>query len=502
MSKKQRASKTRRRIYANRKQKQFLRGKQRRKTFVGGRGSGKSAAIGMENFVRAQEMPRAKSFLAAMTYDQLLTKTLPSVLEAWAMLGLKEYDPRLKMGHYVIGKRPPAAWDKPYLKPQKYDNVITLINGYTIELLSINGIENRRGGSYDAGDIDESALVKKEVITRILGPSLRGNPFSFENCSRHWALCDYTSAPWTPEGQWVFETEELAKSDPKNFLFVEATVYDNVVIWGGPERLEAIRKSTPKLEWEVEYMNVRLSKMPNSFYPAFSFGKHAIPVDWSSWVRDERSGLFVGTSDFIDPQRPLETSWDFNAAFTSLIVCQEAGDEFRIGNELYVKDGDSPLNKIDALTDKFLDAYKDHRQKVVFLHGDRNGNNKTANSDRTFYEQIKERMEKAGWEVYLMVSGLDPDHQLKHKYINAILMEDNARLPRIRFHQTMCKYTIVSIQNSPMSPDWKKDKRSERTLLEQERATHLSDCFDNIVYRKYAGRFDVAPDYQVYFLGR
>lgn len=493
------------RVYTNPKQKQFLQGRQKRKTFVGGRGSGKSATLGFENYQRSQAMPRAKSALAAMTYDQLLTKTWPSVREAWQMLGLKEYDPKTKQGHFVVCKKPPASWPKPYLQPGAYDHCITMINGYTIELLSIVGLQNRRGGSYDACDLDESALAPEDALSQVLMPSLRGNSYApWAEHPLHWSMCDYTSAPWKPEGQWVFKTEELAREHPDQALYVEATVYDNVHIWGGAERLEQLRRATMKvnpLAWQLEYMNKRLSKMPNSFYPAFSTKKHAIPVDWTDWVQGS-NGLFVGSSDFLVKSLPLELSWDFNAAFTSMIICQEVGSEFRVGGELFVKDGETETNKIDALTDRFISGYQGHTCKRLFLHGDRNGNNKQSNSNQTFYQQIQERLEKAGWEVYLQVQGLDPDHQLKHKYINAILLEDNDRLPRIRIDESKAKYTIISIQNSPMKADWTKDKSSERKLLEQERATHLSDCFDNIVYRKYASRFDTAAAYEVYFLGR
>ena len=283
-------------------------------------------------------------------------------------------------------------------------------------------------------------------------------------------------------------------------MFVESTVYDNELIYGAQKLADTKAGELPHV-WAVEYMNERILKLPNSFYPAFS-EKH---IAFRNLIREEYDPVSCTwlTSDyFLDTRRPLETSWDFNAAFTSMIVCQERGNEFRVGDELFVKHGEVATNMIDGLVDKFLKQYSHWQCKEVLLHGDRNGNNKQVATNQTFYEQIAERLRKAGWQVTPMVTGLDPDHQLKHKYINALLSEEG-NLPRLRINQHRCKYTIVSIQNSPITPDWKKDKSSERKLAdhEQERATHLSDCFDNIVYRKYAHLFATqSTELEAYFM--
>lgn len=485
-------------VYANPKQLQFLNARQKRRSFVGGRGSGKTRTLLMHNYQCMNAMPRGKRFLAALTYDQLLTKTLADAQEVWGACGLKEHVNKENPGHFVIGVRPPAHWPKPYSAPKSYEHVITFINGYTIELLSMEGADKRRGGSYDGGDIDESALLKEEMVTKILLPSIRGNQFRFNTYLKD-TLCDFTSAAWLPSGQWIYKTEDLQKQFPEKYFYLESTVYDNVLAYG-KERLQDVKRETPPIEWQVEYMNQRMKSLPNGFYPAFSEEKHCV---WETFGYDKKHDLVLPHSidTFLDRNAPLETSWDFNASFTSMIVCQEQGTEFRVGDVLYVEDGEEiTQNKIDELTDRFIKAYAGHGHKVMFMYGDRNGNNQLVNSNVTFYQQIQQRLEAAGWEVHKMVEGLDPDHQLKHKYINAILREDNGQLPVIRINQNKCKYLIISIQNSPILPDFKKDKRSERKG-DQKLATHLSDNLDNIVFRKYAHLFDIEDvPYQVYFM--
>jgi len=261
-----------------------------------------------------------------------------------------------------------------------------------------------------------------------------------------------------------------------------------------------LRNGMTPLEWDVEVMNKRLTKLPNSFYPAFNEEKHGVWKTYS-YQHDEATGLTLPSDNDRDPTRLLELSFDFNAAFTSLIVCQEHGNEFRCVDALWVKQSETSV--LDALIDKFCDEYEGHRKKELLLYGDRNGNNKQANSSLTYYQQIQQKLQQRGWASTLMVQGLDPNHLLKHNAINELLAETNPRLPVIRINRNKCKFLIISIQRSPIKPDWTKDKKSESSSIDQERATHLSDCFDNIVYRKYGHLFGQADTpYQVRFLGR
>jgi hypothetical protein len=488
-----------RRVYVNDKQKSFLATKAKRRCFQGGRGSGKSTVKGHLDAQRALNLPRAKVFTAGLTYNQVLNITMASAMAMWRFYGLHEYDPKTGMGHYVVCKKPPHHFYKPYQAPRNYKHAITFINGFTIEMLSMDRSDLARGGNYDGGDIDESALMKRDIVFKVLRPMIRANQYRFTHHLHH-TFCDYTSVPWLPRGQWVFETEELAKKDPDNYHFVESTAYDNVAVLG--ERyIENLKAEMSALEYDVEVMNKRLTKLPNSFYHAYNPERHMV-FNTYGYDYDDESGLWLTSNVFYHKNSPLETSWDFNAAFTSMIVCQEKGNEFRCIDALYIKE-QTEQSKVEALADKFIETYKDQECKEVLIHGDRNGNNHSAGSTKTFYEMIMDRLKAAGWECTLMVQGLDPDHRLKHILINEILEEKNPRMPIIRMHQEKCKFLGISIQNSPITPDWKKDKRSERELIEQERATHLSDCFDNIVYRKYAHLKKVGStqSYQVYFLG-
>lgn len=473
-----------RQVYANPKQVQFLSGNQKRKSFIGGRASGKSSALGFESFIDMNYMPRAKFFIAGLTFGQILTKTLPSAMESWSSLGLKEYDPQTKLGHYVITKRPPANFAKPYQAPRQYENVISFINGFTLELLSMDTGDRNRGGNYDGGHIDESALFKEEVLNRVLLPSIRGNIYRFKH-SRHQKFCDYSSAAWLPSGQWIYKTEELAKTDPDGHLYVEATAHDNIEVIG-KQYIEKLKQSLTPLEYDVEVLNKRLKKLPNGFYPAFDESKHGV---WftQEYSYDDKTGLYLINNNFIDSNEPVELSFDFNASFTSMTIWQERGLEFRCDDVIYCKE--SQTNVVDELADMFIAKYSSRTCKVAYIYGDRNGNNKSAGNNLTFFEMIMTKLRSAGWNVELKAHGLDSEHKLRHIVVNGIMTEDDPRLPRIRFNLNNCKPVVLSIQNAPILPDFKKDKRSEQQAIPQEYATHLSDTVDAIVYSKYASLF-------------
>lgn len=480
-------------VYVNPKQDAFLAAPQRFKDMIGGRGSGKTGCIGHHNLDKLQALPGAKSGLAALTFNQLLNNTLPSMTNVWEKSRIVEHTPD-SPGHYVIGKRPPDHWDKPIAPPRSYKYIISFINGYHIQLISIDRPDTVRGLSLDALDVDEKAWVKEDIYNQVLFPLVRGNRYDFTSPLHH-SRCGFTSMPWLPSGQWVLEAEERAKAEPDKQFYIEATAEDNLYVLG-ENYLEDARMTVPELVFDVEYMNKRPKKVSNAFYPGFNEDRHC---DFRTFDYDmNEAGIWVSKSNDVNPSQPLEISWDFNASMTSLIVCQENSAslgpaEFRVCRELFVEEAESDL--IDDLCEKFLDTYATHRCKEVLIYGDRNGNNRRLDNPQSFYEQIMDKLTAAGWQPYLLVQGLDAPHKDRYRLVNHLLGEREEHTPRIRFNQNQCKYTIISIQNAPMKGDFQKDKSSERPGNDQKRATHLSDCLDNILMEKYGGLIEGETEY-------
>ncbi len=494
-------SQSRKSVYLNPKQLEFVKATQEDKVICGGRASGKSSGNGPDSAIKILGMPKSKGAFLGLTYNQIMTKFLPPVVDMWKLMGFVEHTDK-HQGHYVIGKKPPDYWVSPYQSPEYYQNVISFWNGTCIELLSLDRKNTNRGGNYDWMIIDEAQLVNKERLDKEIVPSVRGNKFRFNSPYHH--QISYTgSMPWLLSGMWFPDMADEAKAYPNRVFYIEATPWDNVKVIG-EEYIRRLERKLPFLVFEVEVMNRRITKLPNCFYDEFEDDKHCYYTHYE--YSDDEHEVKITDTDY-NANLPLEISMDFNAKFTSLVVGQEKKVpqwSFDFINEFFEKrDINSPVHYdpmleehrdiISRCVEKFINYYKGHKNYVL-LWGDRNGNNATANSALTFYQQIEKQLKLAGFNVVLMVERrLDPLHQLKHLVINSLL-RGSVQTPSIRLNAERCKNTIISIKASPLTPDFKKDKSSETEEIPQERATHLSDCFDNLVYPKYSHLIERGSD--------
>ena len=474
-------------IYANPKQDAFFESKKKIKVFIGGRGSGKSTVLGDEIYMCVLTMPRSRGFIASATAETIKNYSLPSIIERLGSLG-EIYDE-----DFVVGKRPPSWFHRPYNPPQKYDNIITFSNGTCVDLISMYGKNAGRGGNFQWGYVDEAALIDKETHDKSLMGAMRGNQYKVARIEidAMWAQMEQfeyghldqkggryiwvipfsenpryrmrgyvSSMPWASSGDWLLKME----NNPDVF-YIESTALDNIDVLG-QEYIDDMKKTLPPIIFEVEVMNERLTKLPDGFYSEFDDNTHTT------------------LRSFYNPQLPIEVSFDFNAGFNSMIVCQNLPNTAYIHDELYVKGN----LIVDDLAQKFIQKYQAHPTKEIDIYGDRNGNNKFANSRSTIYERIESSLRSAGWKVFRPKKGLDAPHKDKHEMLNVALKESDPKLPAVRINKLNCKGLILSIMRAPITKDFKKDKSSERRLKGtdfREEATDLSDCFDNWYVFRY-----------------
>jgi len=464
-------------VYLNSKQKEFMISEAIRKCLVAARGFGKSFLIGLVTVDKVMQMPRAKSMLIGPTYAHLLSKTVPAITQAFEAIGWWKAEYK-KFGHYVIGTKPPSYFKTAYQEPETYKYVISFWNGYRIELISEDIGDNNRGGSYDSADIDESALISREFVNKVVSASVRGNLHKKISKSHyHHSVYDYTSTPWTPAGRWIYKTEELEKENPKDYFFLEATAKDNIHVLG-EDYIKKLKNELSKLEFDVEVMNKRIKKLPNTFYPDFNFNKHVI-FNTYKYEESEDNIKINGQFDY-STTAPLLVSFDFNISFMSCVVGQKINNKLHINNQFFVK-----YEKIDKLIDMILEHYATHQNKIIQIFGDRMGNSfKQGKETMKMYDIIKAKFSQENWRATIKASARNIEHKHKHYVINKALEEDGT-MP-IRINGNTCKALVLSIQHAGILDNYQKDKSSERdanTL--QEFATHLSDCFDYLLYPIY-----------------
>lgn len=464
-------------VYLNKKQLAFCRSTAKRKAFIGGRGSGKSTTIGPSVYDKARLFPRGKQFFAALTYNQILTKTIPAVEQFWSQIGLKEHI------HYVIGQKPPKHFATPLAPSRKHKNIITFFNGYTIEMLSLDRMDLARGGSYDSGDIDEAALIPRERFSKILSPSVRGNLHIFKHPLHH-SISIYTSMPWKPSGYWVLEWEKKMQEDPKRYFYLEATAWDNVDVLG-EEQIRMMEADMTFYEAQVELHNKRIVKVDGAFYHAFNADTHCYTPKYQ--YDDGPRGIHVKGPTDVDKDKLIDLTFDFGGWFSGCIALQERNNKEYALRRFYVKDD----NKVSDLVAAFCDNFKNHQFKYVRIWGEPRGHDKQPTGG-TIYEQIQDEFTRRGWTVDVRVTAMrTPLHEVRHANMNYMLSEEDTQMVKLRINQDYCKDVIISMQTTQVKEDYKKNKKSERDReFPQEHAPHFSDMLDYYFEQKHGWKFD------------
>ena len=460
-----------------------------RACFQASRGAGKTRVLLTLIGISVRELPRALAALGAKTFKQVEDVILSQSHEVWDELGMIEYDTRYKnFGHYVVNKKPPAHWPRPYKGPRSYENTVTFWTGYTLIMFSADRPETMRGLSVDQLFLDESGSVN-DNFQKVLKPAIRANKGRYRdrrvgregfNHPLHWLYVDLTSAPWLPDGKWIYKTRENMAANPERFYYLESTAYDNLEFLPG-NYIESQRESLSPLAFDVEILNIAYNKIEGGFYSSFDIAKHTysnkLSYKWNpSALRND-----VSTTDY-DPKLPIEVSFDFNSKFTSMIVAQDHKDELRFINVFYVKDSDTTI--LSKLLSNFFEIYGGHKFKEVNVYGDASGKTIPPNVTRSLYNDIRKSFK--GWVYHEKVTSYNKRYLFRYNVINSILSEMKPQLPKIRINKDTCKSLIISIESAPIDAKYEKDKRTEtRKNFPQEFATHLSDAFDYIVYEKY-----------------
>ncbi len=462
----------------------FLNSRAKRKTLLAGRAFGKTYILLVCIGYIAKMLPRAKFFLAGRTFKQILDIVLTDASDAWHNMGWFEYHEKVNpFGNYVLFKEPPPDWPRAYKAPKSYERCISFDSGFCLQLLSFEKPDSNRGHNFDGGFIDESALFKTDWVQKILMATLyRANSWRFKDSFLHNSLYDFTSNPWTQEGQWVYGTEELQKKDPDKYFYLEGTAYDNPILH--PQFVKNLEETLSPLVFKVEVLNQKLDKLPNCYYPSFEEQKHCT-TDTFQYNQNE-DGYWLPTFSDYEVNKPLEISLDFNNYICSSIICQEGVKTLKVINNIYVKQAKDKKTLSQTLALVIHEHYADHVKKEIFIYGDASGDSDSAGSNDTFFVQVVDELKAAGWKVKLRVLKFNPQHKDRFSLIDRILSESTTNLPRIRINQNTCKALIISIQNSPIQSNMKKNKSAEGTSMQQEYATHLSDCFDYILYYKYS----------------
>lgn len=464
-----------------------------------GRGTGKSTILGRHICDCVVQMPRSSGVLVAETYAQILTRTLPSTIAGLEQHGL------IKDLHFFVGKRPPKSWNwpNPYEPPLDYKRCIIFWNGTVLNFVSQDGSSTSgRGMNNDWVVGDEAVRLNKEKFDTEVVLTLRGNktriahyPDSswkyFGDCPLFHTIVLASSTPTTAAGRWFLEFEEEALLHPDKVAFIRASAEVNRANLED-DYFENARKILPDFLYDAEVLNKRMTRIDDGFYPSLDEAIHTYNKYNYNYYTDELSGTpTCKGDDDVDPDQALIAGIDWGSRINCMVTFQNLSDvELRVLKSIYVL----YPQIIDDLIDKWADYYEPHKNKTLYLYYDPTGNNRVANSRRTFAEQARDRLTKRGWTVILMTgSNHNVLHQDKYKLCIDVFKNEDKKYPDVRFNKANTQELWISMTNAPAkigrNEEIKKDKKSESSkTTDQQHATHFSDAFDVVLVGMYLER--------------
>ncbi len=379
----------------------------KRKVSVKGRGVGKSFEVGNDIDQINKHMPRACTAITGTTFGQLLTRTLPSTFKYLQSLGYVQHESAKKPGNYVIGRKPPEHFLRPYEEIMKHDNIISFSNGNAGILLSQDRAGSARGANVDYELLDEALTINKSRYDEETSPTNRGNEEKWGTRSKnpvpmHHGFHYLTSMPFTNDQKWILDYSKYyeeekgirileiwnrivklqlqlidAKKDNNlnlfrdiwnetvrlkdqitpfvskdGLLFTLANALDNIDNVGFSYLMREYEKQT-MLTFLIEIMNMVLDVVEDCYY-AIDSAKHIYYNAYNdSFLRDYAEDTNwdfnkLGTPDSrfdldCDPKKPLEVCPDWGAKIALFSIGQERNFDF--------------VSKLAIPTDNFINEF-------------------------------------------------------------------------------------------------------------------------------------------------
>ncbi|WP_210519907.1 hypothetical protein [Hymenobacter terricola] len=541
----------------NRPQLRFILSKLASAVSLWSRATGKSTLIAWLIHLIVTKMPRSCWGIVGSTYGQILTRTLPSTIDALERLGY------FKDVHYFIGRKPPAAWNwpEPFQRPVKYDHFIIFYTGAGFHLISQDGNgSSSRGLNLDGWIADEGLLLDRDKLGTDVIASNRGNKGVWPDTPLHHGRFIFSSMPWGDQGKWLLEDsayydrdgnpfsatrdamiklqlefvdsrsmktrlklyEEIlslsaklcfypnpkklkkeGKEVPRGLLYSEANIFDNLVNLGIPY-LEEQRRELSDFVFLIEILNQRPKSVEAGFYPRLA-AHHAEECPNLAYIEglDFHLGKLKVQDSRMDgdcrSHLPIRGAVDWGSKISTLTTAQIHEDvrEYRFLKGLYVKHP----KLINDLADQYAKHYEHHiKREFHFIEDTEWGNARKPDADLTYNQQFAGRLGTHGWRVRHFNQGRIPSYQRRYQVAHELLGEEDPRQLKIRFNKVQCKDVLTALSLAPIRQDSRgeiaKDKSSEKKLtIPGQEATHFTDTVDLhfISIDQHVGRSQVNP---------
>lgn len=261
-------------------------------------------------------------------------------------------------------------------KPSETDLKIFLPNGTEVHIIGLDQPQRFEGVNWTGGDIDEIADVKAEALQANIMPALNTvDPRRPEY--RPW--CWFTGVPDGLNHYYDMYQYALAGNDPqwKVFHWKSEEILP-------PDVIESAKRTMSPKQYNQEYC------------ASFETASGKIYEDYGP-------DNYLSDDVVIQPHEAIHWSHDQN--FTPLSSCIGVirNDCMLLVDEIVLE---SAVSRQSAL--EFVDRYRDHQNKVVYLYGDPAGRAGEKHGHRSDYTDIEGVLRDRGWRVERRVATSAP----------------------------------------------------------------------------------------------
>lgn len=458
--------------------------------------------------------------LTSDTYMNAMSNIVPSLIEGWERLGWIEDI------HFVVGKRPPSHFKKPYKPPQNWKHTLTIHNGTHIKLISMDRPSTGAGDSYQHLLGDEIKYVAEAKINK-LTPAIRGEYVRFSKSAYYRGRTFTTDMPNINdrEHDWILRMKKNMDVDQIKLILQTAFILNDIRIEihnakknNEIAKLKLLEKNEQR--WLLRYNKVRtestfyyegssylnadiltegffqdlldtmlfgefqtsvLTIQPTlekgqMFYPNLTESNY-FTDGYNYGYYDDKSLSKKGVEEnslglkYIQHSNPLEIGLDVGK-MCSLSIGQPFGDQYRVLKFIYTL----PSDFLQELGEKFRTFFAHHKCKEVIAYHDRGANQYQSVGDdhaSKFKKAIEYNKEgnPTGWVCTLMSKNQATIYQQTEYELMLAMLVGSHGLPKLLIDKSECKPLKSSLEKAKIII--KTDKNGNKTIHKDKTSEKL-----------------------------
>ncbi len=546
--------------YLNKMQREALIVEANKQYIVASRGTGKSEGIDATRLLRCiWSMPGSTGGLISPSYAKAWGNTLPAICKALAEWGY------IQGIHYFVGKEAPEKdqFKQPKRPPlaTAWSSCLHFWNGTVLVVLSFANGMSANSMSLDWLIGPEAKYLSYDKIKGEVNPANRGNSQTFGYSPLHHSVSYSTDMPTSKMGRWILEKRDdmqvqhikLIKDSYKEYLYYknlpdqneyvkrkikeilrdismfrryqkpigdskkkreytvfygEYDVFDNLEVLGEDFIWEMYRDSPP-LIWRTAFLNERLLKVADGFYPALEEEIHfyypSEPTDLNIIDFDKKQSNTCLTDYDLDFNAPLHIAFDSNSPISSVVICQLENNKMKVVKSDFVK---TPL-KLQHLVDKVCKYYSFKSNKDIVFYYDHTFTWTSGTMEDSYADTIVKEFETNSFSVTPVYIGQQPPYEWRHKQIDLALRGSPEllfpifNLPNNEYLKVAMEQAGVKLGKNGFEKDKSAEKLPDSPDSPDEYKTHITDAFDTLFVG--VNLFRTEPSFisgGVIFLGR